>query len=455
MTDSDRQPGILWRPDVPFAPNRLPFFYGWVIVVGSTLGVLGSLPGQTVGVSVFTERLMADLGLTRNQVSSAYLVGTLISGLLLPAGGALFDKLGARRMIVLSAGGLALICAGFGLSPRILAGLNTLPLVNWMPPVTVALLLSTLGFFLIRFFGQGLLTMTARSMMGKWWHERRGLVVALSGTTVSGLFSFGPLTLEWLIQRFGWQGAYGVIGAALACLAVFGYLLFRDNPEECGLVMDGGWQPKQDRKPNSDLVIVRDFSRREALRTFPFWIYSLSLATTGLYATGYTFHILDIGESVELGKDILKIFVPSGIVSIISGAFLGWISDRIRLRWVLLASNLSLILAPTGLLLMPHPAGIGLVILGAGIGGGAFMTLSSTVWPRYFGRRQLGGITSVFMSLSVIFSALGPFLFALSRSLTGTYASVFVGTIIAALTLAALSLFAHNPQRKLAEAEGL
>lgn len=47
----------LLRPDVPFAPRRAPFFYGWVVVVASTIGVVMSIPGQTMGVSVFTDPL--------------------------------------------------------------------------------------------------------------------------------------------------------------------------------------------------------------------------------------------------------------------------------------------------------------------------------------------------------------------------------------------------------------
>ena len=42
----------------PFDPARLPFFYGTVVLVCGTLGVLVSAPGQTVGVSVFTDFLI-------------------------------------------------------------------------------------------------------------------------------------------------------------------------------------------------------------------------------------------------------------------------------------------------------------------------------------------------------------------------------------------------------------
>ena len=45
----------VFEPDFPFAPSRLPFFYGWLVLVVATLAILVSIPGQTMGVSVFTE----------------------------------------------------------------------------------------------------------------------------------------------------------------------------------------------------------------------------------------------------------------------------------------------------------------------------------------------------------------------------------------------------------------
>ena len=64
----------------PFPPSRLPFFYGWVILLAGTIGILMSIPGQTMGVSVFTENLLRDLAINRNNLSLAYLVGTTVIG---------------------------------------------------------------------------------------------------------------------------------------------------------------------------------------------------------------------------------------------------------------------------------------------------------------------------------------------------------------------------------------
>ena len=71
-----------WDPEQPFRPSALPFYYGWVVLAVSTVGLVMSAPGQTIGVAVFTEDLLSVTGLSRLQLSNAYLIGTLASGLL-------------------------------------------------------------------------------------------------------------------------------------------------------------------------------------------------------------------------------------------------------------------------------------------------------------------------------------------------------------------------------------
>ena len=73
-----------WGVRTPFAPSACPFFYGWVIVFAATLGTIASIPGQTMGFTVFTDVLMEELGLSRVELSLAYCLGTVASGLTLP-----------------------------------------------------------------------------------------------------------------------------------------------------------------------------------------------------------------------------------------------------------------------------------------------------------------------------------------------------------------------------------
>ncbi|MFP4052300.1 MAG: hypothetical protein ACLFV7_00365 [Phycisphaerae bacterium] len=56
---------------LPFSPKAVGVFYGWVVPAVGTVGLLMSLPGQTMGVSVFTDHLLAALKLSREELSRA------------------------------------------------------------------------------------------------------------------------------------------------------------------------------------------------------------------------------------------------------------------------------------------------------------------------------------------------------------------------------------------------
>ena len=98
----------LFKPNFPFIPSRFPVFYGWVIVFFTTLGIISSIPGQTVGVGVHTDFLIQSSHLSRMQISMAYMAGTILSSLLLPLAGRYYDLLGARIMIVFAGIGLGI-----------------------------------------------------------------------------------------------------------------------------------------------------------------------------------------------------------------------------------------------------------------------------------------------------------------------------------------------------------
>ena len=68
---------------IPFSASKSPFYYGWVIIVVGTLGLLMTIPGQTIGLSTFTDSLIDALSISRDQLSLAYMCGTIASSLLL------------------------------------------------------------------------------------------------------------------------------------------------------------------------------------------------------------------------------------------------------------------------------------------------------------------------------------------------------------------------------------
>ena len=221
----------------PFPVSGIPFFYGWVILAAGIIGVLMSIPGQTMGVSVFTESLLSDLQINRNHLSLAYLVGTMGSGLMITRAGKLYDRHGARVMAFIAGVMLGVMLVYLTRVDRLV---SALPEKSWISPALLTFILLAFGFWGIRFFGQGLLTMVSRNMVMKWFNRRRGLANAVLGIFTALGFSVAPRILDQIIQRLAWKGAWIFLAILVGiAFSLFVLLVFRDNPEECGCQPDG------------------------------------------------------------------------------------------------------------------------------------------------------------------------------------------------------------------------
>lgn len=441
------RPSLL-APGFPFEPRRFPFFYGWVIVAVASIGMIATIPGQTTGVGAFTESLRAVLGLTHSEIAGAYMIGTGLSGLLLPMAGRFFDRFGVRLTSVGTLVGLSLSLFTLGYLDRIFTSLS-----NWTGVRSAWLGFSVIcvGYFLIRFLGQGVLMMSCRAMLGKWFNVRRGLASSISGMFVSFAFSFSPLALFIMIEHISWQATWMVMAVLLLGLVLpLVWLFFRDNPEECGLEMDGDASLAESRTGRADFIVYKEFRAKEALRTYPFWVFTFALCLLAYVGTVLPY----LGESIagSLGMSAsayFALFGKSAFFHIGFNFFFGWLSGVTRMRYCLLIQACGLLLGAWGLLLLPAASGVWLFAIGNGIAWGGFGTISTVTFPRFFGRKHLGEISGFTMSSLVIASALGPFSFSLLYDLTGTFVWNIYGIGVAAGGLALASLWAENPQGRL------
>ena len=83
------------------------------MAVAAVLSVM-TAPGQTAGLSVFTDPLIEQLGITRTDISIAYLVGTLTGAAAQPFFGRALDRLKGRKAVVVN----ATSASGDWLAPR-------------------------------------------------------------------------------------------------------------------------------------------------------------------------------------------------------------------------------------------------------------------------------------------------------------------------------------------------
>jgi len=427
------------RPDTPFRPAAIPFFYGWVILAATTLGMLSSIPGQTMGVSVFTDRLIEATGLSRVALSNAYLIGTVASGLSLAMGGAWIDRFGARRVVGATCLGLAGTLLYLSGVDRLAAGLGAgLGLAS---SKQVAWVLLVLGFTALRFFGQGMLGLVSRTTLARWFDRRRGLVSAIQGAFVSLGFAAAPLGLHLWIEAAGWRGAWQGMALAVGLgMGLVGVLLYRTDPEECGLRPDGAAPEvgsEQEAAPATPRAVaagssgagvppaprgLRDFTRGEAIRTAAFWIVAIGIAAHAMVGTGLTFHIVDLGAEGGLSQaEAVAIFLPIALLGTPVAFLVGAAVDRYPVYALMMAMMAAQVAMYAGMAHMGDPMGRAVAIAGWGISQGFYGPLTVAALPKLFGRGHLGAIQGAHMTILVVASAFGPAVLAAFQGLFGAY----------------------------------
>ena len=418
----------------PFDPAKVPFYYGWVVLAVGTLGIMASIPGQTAGVSVFTDPLTDSTGLSRVQLSIAYLIGTGTSGFLLPFGGRAIDRYGSRVMAMAAVVGLAATVTG----------------MSFVGPMNapVGMVVMSIGFGCLRFSGQGLLTLSSRTMISQWFDRRRGIITAVSNSFMSFAFAASPAILLALVDLDGFRTAWRIIAAVL--VVIIGsviIVLFRVSPEASGLIIDGGIAESNPDGSVQDAAPIgtdHDMTRSEAVRDPRFWAITAPVVAMASTSTALTFHIIDFGAEIGLDDEqVVRIFVPIAFVSVPITLIGGWLIDKISPVVIAAVMSIAQIVLYLSVSHIDTTVGAAIAIAAWGLSQGCFAPLTSAGIPRLFGRRHLGAIAGLQMSAMVIGSAIGPALFALIESVTDTYQTALLVSLAMPATGLLLAVRAH------------
>lgn len=211
--------------------------------------------------------------------------------------------------------------------------------------------------------------------------------------------------------------------------------LIRNTPESCGLLADGQnpTSIEESAKPVSDKTI------HEARQSPVFWIYALALALYSLFGTAIVFHIVSIfNEAGRTVEEAFSYFFPQAVVSVCMNLFGSWLSDRWPLKRLLLIKLTAFIVGAWGLLHLQYDWGYWLLIGGFGICSGLWGVLSNLVFIRFFGRLYLGEISGLNTTLTVVGSAIGPFMFSMGLDISASYhAAIWTNLVIVTLLLIA------------------
>lgn len=406
-------------PD-PASGKTRPTDRSWVVLVIATVTAASTAPGQTIGVSVFIDHFVADLALTREEVSGAYLVGTLAGAALLPMVGKLVDRRGVRLAQVV-------VGAAFGLAVAHMATVNGL---IWL----------AIGFVGIRFLGQGALSLVATLTVSLRFDHRRGTALGSFSTGTAALMALAPVLLALAIDRFGWRTAWVVAGAVVAAIVVpIGWFGLRALPRGSRSAAAHG--DHGDDGP-------RSFTRREAFGTRSLWALLGASATASMLITALNFHQIDLmGDAGISETAAAALFVPQVIGSTAAALAAGWLGDRYGMRYapaaamaLLCAASLTAAVVAPGLAALAYS-----VLLGSALG--AILTATAALLPMWFGPAHLGSIQATLTFLSFVGAAVGPLALAIAEATTDGYPGAVSILAIVPAVAGAFSLGATQPER--------
>ena len=415
----------------PRAPRSTTGFSGWRIVAFAAIALGMTGPGQTVGVSVFVDPMIGTLELTRSEVATAYLVGTLAGATAMPRLGRLIDDRGARLA-------MAVVSGLFGLSLAAMAGV-------------VGLITLVLGFTGIRMFGQGALSLVATTSVAPWFNRRRGFAMGVTTAVGSALLSMIPVFSESVVlPAVGWRGAWAILGAlvwlVVLPIAARGMI---DRPDQVGQQPDGDAPLEAEAAAAADVEAARvSFTRGEAMRTPMFWAVAGAVAAAGMIGTGLAFHQIDLlGEQGLTPTQAAANFIPQTFAALTATLLVGSMVDWFSARWVLAVSMMLL----AGAMLMVPVVTPGLIAVAYGMvlgaAGSAARALEAASFPKLYGLRHVGAIRGAVTSISVASTAFGPLALSIGRDLTGSYVQVLLLLLVFPAGVTVLGLFASIPTR--------
>ena len=412
MSDASANPA----PSAPSAPSAstpaLPLWPVWLVLLAAA-GTFALTMGTRQSMGLFLGPLNTATGLGLGSISLAFACGQLFWGLTQPFAGAMADKVGAGRVLLL---GASLVALGTYLTP---------------------LMTSTAGLIL----AIGVLSAGGAGMAGPAVlmaattrlipPAQRGLATGIvnAGGSV-GQFVMAPIAGA-LLTGLGWVHAMQLMGLlVLLCLPAAFILKGHAVP----VAVPG-------QKPVSTGDAVRTALRDRSFRLLAagFFVCGFHVAFLGTHLPGV---IASCGLPLAYGAWALAIL---GLFYIVGSIAMGWAVGRWRMKSLLAGVYAARAVAVLAFVLAPKSGPVVLVF--AGFMG---LTFLSTVPPtaglvaKFFGVRHIATLFGVVMLTHQIGGFLGAWLGGKVFEATGSYDIIWALDIALAIAAA----LAHLPIRE-------
>ena len=416
--------------------QRLPFYYGWVILAVASVPSFGARPVMAVAtLSVFVVPMTDEFGWSRAQFSGAVSLGALFGLLVSPFAGRLIDRYGSGVLLSASSAVVGLCAIGLSLTSPI-----------W-------------SFYALYVPGRAVfsspLELGTSTAVSNWFIRRRPMGLAYMGVIQGIGLTIFPVIAQVLIDGWGWRTAWLAVGIFTLSTGIIPMLLLMARrPEDMGLEAD----PEKGRRtvPTSDVAASgappsatdteSNYTVRQALATRAFWLLAIFSVFGFVVQAGISLHQVPhyIGQGVPTHLAALTASTFA-FGQVPGGVFWSFWARRVPLRVLLsvAAATMSVGAIGTGFsssLSTGIPMGF---LLGVGVGG--IHLLLRLTWADYYGRLHLGSIRGLTLPAQIGGQAIGPIIAGFMYDSTGGYETPFTAFGIIVAFAAVMVLTATPP----------
>ena len=241
-----------------------------------------------------------------------------------------------------------------------------------------------LSYGVLAGLGIGIAYNAVISTVNAWFPDKKGLS---SGCLMMG---FGASSLiignlaSGVMEAWGWQPAYRLLGAALGIVLVITALVLKKPGEN--VIFPA---PKTDKKSHSEDFQIRDYSTGEMLRRGSFWMIFIAYGLVGAVGNSVISFARDLAISVGAVHTLATTLV--GVLSVCNGlgrVIAGALFDAAGRKKTMLVSGVLTIVASSVALAAVLMSSLPVCIIGlclVGLSYGFCPTVSSTSVAAFYG----------------------------------------------------------------------
>ena len=393
-----------------------------VLMAGCVVLLIGFAIRASFGV--FQIPIAAEFGWPRAEFSLAIAIQNLAWGIGQPIFGAIADRFGDRKAVV-----LGVLCYAAGL---VLSSFAVTPGAHQLLEVLVGFGIAGMGFGVI-------LAVVGRASSD----ANRSMTLAIATAAGSLGQVFGAPVAEWLLGFYSWQEVF-LIFAACTGLALFALPFMRapvaskaEFDESMGVILGRAF-----RDPSYSLIFVGFFSCGYQLGFITAHFPALVTEMCGPIEPGSVLHSMGITTTSALGAWSISLI---GLANIAGTLYAGWLGKRYSRKYLLAGIYLGRTVAAALFIALPiTPLSVVLFSVAMGALWLATVPLTSGLVAHIYGLRYMGTLYGLVFFSHQLGSFLGVWLGGALYDSTGGYEAVWwIG-----VGVGLLSAIVHLPIRE-------